>query len=83
MAQRTRSQSHNLRTPKTVKTKVPKALQGKTSHKPVKYTIEDRIWLALATVAEIQQRYTITERQAFYMKYQSRYIVEQLDLLDK
>ena len=83
LALRTRPISHNLRRPGELKIKVPLALQGKTSHKPVKYTVEDRIWLALATVAEIQQRYTINERQAFYMKYQSRYIVEQLDLLDK
>ena len=83
LAQRTRSVNHNLRRPGELKIKVPLALQGKTSHKSVKYTVEDRIWLALATVAEIQQRYTINERQAFYMKYQSRYIVEQLDLLDK
>ena len=83
MAQRTRSQSHNLRTPKTVKTKVPKALQGSPSRKAVKYTIEDRIWLALATVKEIQVKYAIAEKAAFMMKYQSRYIIEQLDLLPK
>ena len=83
LAQRTRAVNHNLRAPKTLKIRVPQGLQGLRSRKAIKYSIEDRIWLALATVAEIQQRYTINERQAFYMKYQSRYIVEQLDLLDK
>lgn len=63
--------NHNLRTRKTVK---------KPVNRVVKYTIQDRIWLATTTVEAIQSRYKITEEAAKILKYQSRYALQRLDI---
>lgn len=63
--------NHNLRTRKTVK---------KPVNRVVKYTIQDRIWLATTTVEAIQSRYQVSEETAQSLKYQSRYVLQRLDI---
>lgn len=79
----TRPKNYNLRrTPRVpVDSRVPKSFQAQDRRaRTVKYTLEERIWQASAEVADMQQRYQISERQAITMKYQSRYILDQLDI---
>lgn len=79
----TRPKNYNLRRTRTVPvdSRVPRALAGEESaRRTVKYTLEERIWQASATIPGMQARYQITEKQAITMKYQSRYILDQLDI---
>ena len=77
----TRPKNYNLRrTPRVpVDSRVPRVFTETVPRaRTVKYTLEERIWQASATVPDMQQRYQISERQAITMKYQSRYILDQL-----
>lgn len=82
----TRSRNYNLQKQRRapVDSRVPRAFAGATQvGKTVKYTIEDRKWQAEAKPEEIQARYNITLKQASMIRYQSRYILDQLDIAYK
>lgn len=64
--------NHNLRTRKTTKPK-PK-------YTPIKYTLQERVWMATEPVDDIQARYQVSPETAQSLKYQSRYILQRLDL---
>lgn len=67
--------NHNLRTRQN-----RRATRTAQSTRPYKYTIEDRIWQRSAPVEAIAKRYGITHVQAQNIKYQSRYILEKLEI---
>lgn len=66
-----KSREHiNLRT-KTVK---------KNTRTVVKYSLEERIWQATHSIAEIQTRYNRNELQARSIQWQARGILDRLDI---
>ena len=83
---RTRAVNYNLRTRQRNQQtpdlkKIPRQFVETAARKPVKYTLEDRVWQSQATAEQLQERYGITTEQAKQMRYQARYILEKLDLL--
>jgi len=73
----TNRSNHNLRSKRTFN--VPDSRPGIRTC-PQKYTIEERIWQAQATVEDIAKRYGYTQKRAQGIKYNSRYIVDKLGL---
>ena len=47
--------------------------------KEPKYSIAERIWQMTASLDELQQRYNITEKQAYGMRYTAKYAIENLE----
>lgn len=68
----TNKTNHNLRTRKTTRAK------GRFA--PIKYTVEDRIWLATHGLEDIVARYQVTPTVAQTLKYQSRYVLDRLEI---
>ena len=69
--------NYNLLNRRTVK--IPDYTPGKKTA-PMKYTIEERIWQSQATTEAIQERYGISFKQAQCIRYNSRYILDKLDI---
>jgi hypothetical protein len=45
------------------------------SGRPTKYSVQDRIWQAGATMSQVQQRYNIKEKQARSIQWKARQIL--------
>lgn len=63
--------NHNLKTRKTTR---------RRHFQPIKYTVEDRIWLATNCLDDIMVKYQVSPTVAQSLKYQSRYILEKLEV---
>ena len=46
-----------------------------------KYSVDDRIWQAQATLSELQERYNLTEIQARAMSWQARSVLTRLNIM--
>jgi len=74
----TQRTNYNLR--KTRKgVKIPDYAAGKRTA-PLKYSIQERVWLAQAAIEDIAEEYAISLQRAQGIKYHSRYILEKLNI---